>query len=135
MSELSVGKEILSHCNKCTLSLAHIILVMKEDGIVGKCQCKTCGAKHMYKDPKGTIKKAPRKKRRKSVELPIGELWQEALTNCTSEPKTYSTKTQFYTGETINHPTFGQGVIEKEMDGNKIHVIFETDYKTLVHNR
>jgi len=133
MSQPTVGQEVLSHCNKCALALAHIVLVIKEDGKLGRCQCKTCGAKHVYKDPEAVKKKATRKRRKKAAEVPMVDLWQSALKASEHEPKKYSIKDQFYLGEIIDHPTFGQGVVQKEMDGNKISVIFETDYKTLVH--
>ena len=51
MAELSVGKEVLSHCSKCKLILAHIIVTMKDTKTPDKVQCKTCKATHAFKDP------------------------------------------------------------------------------------
>ena len=92
MSQPAVGQEVLSHCNKCKLALAHIILVIKEDGKIGRCECKTCGAKHVYKDPDKAKKKKTRKRKTKAPEVPIGEVWQEALDKAEGSPKKYSVK-------------------------------------------
>ena len=135
MSQPAVSQEVLSHCNKCKLALAHIILVMKDDGKIGRCLCKTCGAKHVYKDPDAVKKKATRKRKPKAPEVPIEEVWKDALSKAQGDPKQYNIKGEFFNGEVINHPTFGQGVVDKQLDGDKIHVIFETDIKTLVQNR
>ena len=75
MSQLGVGKEVLSYCNKCKLTLAHIIVTMKSENTIGKVQCKTCGGSHAYKDPSAVKasktrrgKKASKKTASKDVE-------------------------------------------------------------------
>ena len=57
MSKISAGKEIISYCGKCKLSLAHMIISMKDVNSIGKVQCKTCDATHAYKDPATKTKK------------------------------------------------------------------------------
>lgn len=135
--EISVGKEILSYCNKCKATLAHIIVTMKGKG-AGKCTCKTCNATHAFKDPakaNATKKSAPRKKKKRVDERPMCEIWKEAIGAATVAAQAYSPKTNFAKGDLIDHPTFGQGVIERIFDGSKIEVMFENEIKTLVHNR
>ena len=60
--------------------------------------------------------------------------WQEAVDG-TKDQDTfdYSPKKEYQLGDVINHPTFGQGLIDKLIDGNKIEVIFQADVKTLMH--
>ena len=146
MAELSVGKEVLSHCSKCKLILAHIIVTMKDTKSADKVQCKTCKATHTFKDPGAkkaktsvnkVIKTAKAKSRtgsRKSTET-VGELWNKAIGKNTAGSKSYTIKGSFITGDIIDHPTFGQGVVEKLIDNNKIEVLFQDDYRTLMHKK
>lgn len=146
MAELSVGKEVLSHCSKCKLILAHIIVTMKAGKLADKVQCKTCKATHSFKDPGATktktsidkvIKTAKAKSRlgsKKSTET-VAELWTKAIGKNTTGPKTYTIKGSFIMGDIIDHPTFGQGVVEKLIDSNKIEVLFQDEYRTLMHKK
>ncbi len=141
MTALSVGKEVLSQCNKCKLTLAHIIVTMKAN-VPQKVMCKTCKATHTYKDPsaakvKTTVAKMVKKAKghgRKVTES-VEELWNKAMTKATSTPVDYSMKASFQTGDVIIHPTFGNGVVEKLIDNNKIEILFQDDYRTLMHKK
>ncbi|AUN99469.1 hypothetical protein DOM21_03535 [Bacteriovorax stolpii] len=143
MSSIGVGKEILSHCSKCKLILAHIIVTMKSATEADKVQCKTCKATHTFKDPSATkkktsidrvIKNARSAGGKKSSES-VTDLWTKAMNKTTSQGKEYSTRDSFQMGDVINHPTFGQGVVEKLIDNNKIEVLFKDDYRTLMHKK
>ncbi len=142
MAELSVGKEVLSQCNKCKLILAHIIVTMKDAKTADKVQCKTCKATHTFKDPSAKkaktsvdkVIKTAKARSGKTTET-ISELWNKAVNKSTSSAKDYSIKGSFITGDLIDHPTFGQGVVEKLIDSNKIEVIFQDDYRTLMHKK
>ena len=57
MSSFSAGKEVLSYCGKCKLPLGHTIVSMKDSATIGKVECNTCHAVHMYKDPASKAKK------------------------------------------------------------------------------
>ena len=141
MSAIGVGKEILSNCSKCKLILAHIIVTMKSATEPDKVQCKTCKSTQSFKDPSAKKKKTSvarviksARSSKKSTET-VGELWTKALNKSTTENKDYSIKGSFQTGDVINHPTFGQGVVEKLIDNNKIEVLFQDDYRTLMHKK
>ncbi|MFA6236610.1 MAG: hypothetical protein WC635_04710 [Bacteriovorax sp.] len=146
MAEINVGKEVLSNCNKCKLTLAHIIVTMKDSKTPDKVQCKTCKATHAFKDPGAAkaktsvdkvIKSAKAKSRtgsKKSTET-VGELWTKAIGKNTTGTKSYTIKGSFSSGDIIDHPTFGQGVVEKLIDDNKIEVLFQDDYRTLMHKK
>ncbi|MBL6991145.1 MAG: hypothetical protein ISR65_15280 [Bacteriovoracaceae bacterium] len=136
MPEFSVGKEVLSHCNKCKLPLAHIIVVMKDTMTIGKVKCKTCNAIHAYKDPSKATSRRGRKKgstTKKSAD--VKDVWLEAMNKATTKSQLYSTKSKFSKGDIIDHPSFGPGVIDGLLDNNKIIVIFRHDTKTLIHNK
>ena len=139
---IGVGKEILSKCSKCKLILAHIIVTMKSVTEPDKVMCKTCKSTQSFKDPSAKKKKtsvervikAKRTGGRKSTET-VGELWYKAINKMTGSSKEYSMKSSFQMGDVIEHPTFGQGVVEKLIDDNKIEVLFQDDYRTLMHRK
>lgn len=140
---IGVGKETLSHCSKCKLILAHIVVTMKSTTVPDKVQCKTCKSTQSFKDPGAkkkktsvnrVIKSAKKSHSKKSTET-VGELWNKAINKMTESSKDYSMKSSFQMGDVINHPTFGQGVVEKLIDNNKIEVLFQDDYRTLMHCR
>ena len=137
MSELSVGKEVLSHCNKCKHTLAHIIVTMAGPVNIDKVQCKTCQGTHKHKDPDSITprktKKAKKTKKQRAEE-DVANLWEQAIKNSAGKNRSYSPKGNFEIGDVIDHPKFGQGVIDKLIDRNKIQVIFKADVKTLMHN-
>ncbi len=151
MAAIGVGKEVLSSCSKCKLILAHIIVTMKSAVVPDKVQCKTCKSTQSFKDPGSKKKKTSTDKviktaktaktakstksaRGKSTET-VGELWTKALSRSTNGSKTYTIKGSFQMGDLIDHPTFGQGVVEKLIDDNKIDVLFQDDIRTLMHKK
>ncbi|MAF76554.1 MAG: hypothetical protein CME63_13560 [Halobacteriovoraceae bacterium] len=141
MTQLSVGKEVLSYCNKCKLTLAHIIVTMKSETTIGKVQCKTCQGTHAYKDPSAV--KASKTKRGKNVgsktkkttQNSISDIWLEKVASATSKSQKYSIKTKFELNDIIDHPKFGPGIVDKLIDADKVQVIFRHDIKTLIHNK
>ena len=141
MSEVAVGKEVLSQCNKCKLTLAHLIVTMKNPKTIGKVECKTCKATHAYKDPskvksRNVKGKTTRKTSKKKLnEASISDVWMEAVNKSQSKSQKYSIKTAFCLGDIIDHPKFGPGVIDKLVDSDKIQVIFRHEIKMLIHNK
>ena len=135
MSGFSAGKEVLSYCGKCKLSLSHIIVSMKDERTFGKVQCNTCSATHAYKDPATKTKKVKSKKattgRKKSIS--VTELWTEELSKSAGKAKDYSIREIFIVGELLDHKKFGPGIVQTIIDG-KIEVLFQHEIKTLVHN-
>lgn len=137
MSELGVGKEVLSYCTKCKLNLAHIIVTMNANGNIGRCECKTCGARHAFKDPSSVkAKKAKtRTKSKRSEGQTISDLWLQAVSDTNAKSQAYSIKAKFKEGDIVDHPKFGPGVVEKIIDNDKVQIIFRHDIKTLIHNK
>ncbi len=140
---IGVGKEILSNCSKCKLILAHIIVTMKSLTSPDKVMCKTCKSTQSFKDPSAkkkktsvakVIKTARSSSGKKSTET-VGEMWTKALNKASQEFKDYTIKGSFQMGDVINHPTFGQGIVEKLIDDNKIEVLFQDDFRTLMHKK
>ncbi len=134
-SNLGAGKEVLAYCSKCKLALAHIIVSMKSNTTVGKVECKTCHATHAFKDPSAkpktrlsSLKKGPSKAEQNT------NMWEKAMKDNGRKHHPYSISSKFSLGDIITHPKFGDGVVDRMVDNNKIEVIFKGDVKTLIHN-
>ena len=133
MSTIAAGKDIIAYCNKCKLRLSHVIAVMKNETTPGKVTCKTCKATHIYRDQPATRKKSSPS----AVKNPdkILNRWEDGVAKSSVAPRKYSPRTKYDLDDIISHPTFGDGIVEKNIDNNKIEVIFEGQVKILVHNR
>jgi hypothetical protein len=134
---LAVGKDVLSYCGKCKLTLSHIIMSMKDHKKPHKVKCNTCKAEHAFKDPSTANKKkrSPTKKSKKIDTMPLAQRWQMAVDSFKGNATKYSIKSIFHLGDMIDHPTFGRGVVDEIVDNDKIAVMFQADIKTLVHNK
>ncbi len=140
MSQIGVGKEIVTYCSKCKLDLAHIIVVMKDEKTPMRVQCKTCNSNHSFKEKKVAVAGKVRRtstgkiaKPRMSSEEKIFSAWEKGMKATKEEAIKYSIKTKFEEGQIIEHPSFGTGVVDKMIDANKIEVIFEKCIKVLMH--
>ncbi len=134
MSNLSAGQEVLAYCGKCKLSLYHTIVVMKDDSTPHKVQCSSCKSTHAFKDQSAKPKKKTTS-RKKKVVVPNAEIWAEKLKDNSNTPVKYSISHPFTSGDIVDHPTFGIGIIESIIDTNKIEVLFESELKILMHNK
>lgn len=138
MSTFSAGKEVLSYCGKCKLSLGHTIVSMKDAGTIGKVQCNTCHTIHMYKDPATKTKKVKSsnstRRRSTSKTVSVGQLWMEEMSKVSGKARSYSIRERFIPGDIIDHKKFGPGVVQTEAD-DKIEVLFQHEIKLLVHGK
>ncbi len=137
MSQLTVGKDVLSYCTKCKLNLGHIIVAMKDAKHIAKVKCNTCGTLQAYKDP--TQAKQNKTRTRKTSVTPskvvsVSDLWMEKMSNTKKKSMPYAMDGKFVEGDVIDHSKFGPGIVEKVVD-DKIEVIFRHEIKTLVHNK
>ncbi len=138
MSQLTVGKDVLSYCTKCKLNLGHTIVAMKDDKHIAKVKCNTCNTIHAYKDPSTSSKQG--KTRTKKTEgvpskvISVSDLWMEKMSKTKNKSTPYAMDGRFHQGDVIDHSKFGPGIVEKVVD-DKIEVIFRHEIKTLVHNK
>jgi hypothetical protein len=132
--EIGPGQEVLSYCGKCKLALVHVIISMNKKGNIDKCECKTCGATHKYRDPEKAAKKrsaTPRAPKKASASP--ADKWDKAVSDAKGIALPYEMSGEFSEGNIIDHPTFGKGVVEENIPPNKIKVIFEEGAKILIH--
>ncbi len=135
MSQYSVGKDVLSYCGKCKLTLSHTIETMKTATLPGRVQCNTCKASHSFKSAPTAKKRTVAAKRRKSSTIPVPELWKQEMAKSKGESSPYTTKGSFKEGDVIDHKKFGPGIVQAIVDNDKIEVLFNSEIKTLVHNK
>lgn len=136
MSKFSAGKEVLSLCSKCKLSLAHTIVSMKDLKTIGKVECRTCKGTHAYKDPSASTKKVKTKSAygsTRSKSIPVNEMWTNEMAKASGKARIYSIRDKFEAGDILDHKKFGAGIVQNQIDG-KIEVLFQHEIKTLVHN-
>ena len=138
MSQLTVGKDVLSYCTKCKLNLGHTIVAMKDIKHIAKVKCNTCNTIHAYKEP-STSSKQNKTRTRKTESSPskiisVSDLWMEKISNTKKKSTPYTIETKFHVGDIIDHVKFGPGIVEKVVD-DRIEVVFRHEIKTLVHNK
>jgi hypothetical protein len=131
----AVGADVEALCSKCG-DVWHVVVAKVGEQIV-KVQCKQCGGYHRYKSPHG----APIEKRQPSpfapkppreAKAPVERFEKPAVSADLTKPvRTYRASERFEIGERVEHPSFGQGVVETAEPG-KITVFFGTGRRVLV---
>jgi hypothetical protein len=128
-----VGADVEALCSKCG-DVWHVVVAKVGQQIV-KVQCKQCSGYHRYKSPHGAPadKKLPATHRPpRESRAPVERFEKPAVPADLSRPtRPYRASEQFEVGERIEHPTFGQGVIELSEPG-KITVFFPSGRRVLV---
>jgi hypothetical protein len=142
--QVAVGKDLFSVCGKCGPTW-HVVVSM-EGPKVTKVQCKQCMGYHRYKAAPGEvdINKAVAKRtkvgagRARSVN-------RRTATRKTNSPEIepdlnrpvrgYAVRDTYEPGDRIEHPKFGQGVVESIPDPGKMVVFFEEGRRTLIQGR
>ncbi|HVV88479.1 MAG TPA: hypothetical protein VHE35_35795 [Kofleriaceae bacterium] len=136
-----VGADIEAQCNKCGGPRWHVIEAKVGEEIV-RVQCKECHAQHRYKNPNKAAP-APRraaatgeaKPRAPRAEKVVERFATPAVAADLSLPvRTYKANEHFTPGERVEHPTFGQGVVEVSEPG-KVTLFFASGRKVLVQAR
>jgi hypothetical protein len=113
------------------------VVVAKVGEQIAKVQCKQCGGYHRYKSPHGAPaeKKLPSAIRPQTVKepkAPVERFEKPAVAADLTKPaRPYRASEKFEVGERIDHPNFGQGVIEIAEPG-KITVFFASGRRVLV---
>jgi hypothetical protein len=131
----AVGADVEALCSKCG-DVWHVVVAKVGEQIV-KVQCKQCGGYHRYKSPHG----APVEKRMPSpfapkppreAKPPVERFEKPAVAaDLAKAVRTYRASDRFEIGERVEHPSFGQGVVELSEPG-KITVFFGSGRRVLV---
>jgi hypothetical protein len=135
----TVGADVEALCSKCG-DVWHVVVAKVGSQIV-KVQCKQCGGYHRYKSPHGApIEKrqpspfAPKPPRStsSSAKAPVERFEKPAVAaDLAKAVRTYRASERFEVAERVEHPSFGQGVVEVSEPG-KITVFFASGRRVLV---
>lgn len=140
---LSVGKELVSYCTRCKMDLGHTIMSMI-GGLPSRVMCRTCKSEHNFKAKKGIKEpgteaagaseknKTPRAPKAEKV-IPVELEWMKQINSSPRAVRPYAANESFKLGDRVNHPTFGEGVVQKIIHPNKMEIIFRMDIKVLIH--
>lgn len=134
-----VGADVESLCHKCG-DVWHVV-VAKVGEQIARVQCKQCGGQHRYKSPHG----APKEKKLPSAvrppkapaapKAPVERFEKPAVAADLARPvKTYRASELFDVGDRVDHPSFGQGIVEVSEPG-KVTVFFATGRRVLVQSK
>jgi hypothetical protein len=135
----AVGADVESLCTKCG-DVWHVVVAKVGDQIV-KVQCKECHAVHRYKSPHSVPKekRAPasmaERAARPAREKPSERFEKPAVAADLTKPaRPYRASERFEVGERVDHPSFGQGVVEIAEPG-KATVFFATGRRVLAQSK
>jgi hypothetical protein len=131
-----VGADVEALCSKCG-DVWHVVVAKVGQQIV-KVQCKQCSGYHRYRSPHNAPaeKKLPATNRPPRETRPptkaVERFEKPAVAADLSRPaRPYRASELFEVGQRIDHPSFGQGVIEIAEPG-KITVFFASGRRVLV---
>ena len=128
----SVGADVEALCSKCG-DVWHVVVAKVGEQIV-KVHCKECNKEHRYKNPHGSAaKKAPSTPRAPRADKgPVERFEKPAVAADLARPvKGYRASESFTVGDRVEHPNFGQGVVEVSEPG-KVTVFFSGGRRVLV---
>ena len=132
----AVGADIESLCSKCG-DVWHVVVAKVGEEVV-KVQCKQCGGYHRHRSVNGApARKAEPRPRVVRAPRPPVERFEtpQVAADLTKPTRTYSPREKFAVGDRVEHPTFGQGVVEATPEPGKMTVFFAVGRKVLVHEK
>lgn len=134
----AVGADVEALCSKCG-DVWHVVVAKVGEQIV-KVLCKECGGQHRYRSPHG----APKQQRQPSkstprppreAKAPVERFEKPAVAADLTKPvRAYAASGSFAVGERLDHPQFGQGVVEAAEPG-KVTVFFATGRRVLAQSK
>ena len=137
----AVGADVEALCSKCG-DVWHVVVAKVGEQIV-RVICKECGGQHRYKSPHGQ----PKDKRQPTIasknaaaaaraETKAVERFEKpaVAADLTKPVRKYGATLKYEVGERVEHPTFGQGVVEIAEPG-KITVFFAIGRRVLVQSK
>jgi hypothetical protein len=132
----AVGADVEALCSKCG-DVWHVVVAKVGEQIV-KVHCKECNKEHRYKNPKSAsaAQKAPRAPREPRAEKAPVERFDKPLVaaDLAKPVRTYRASESFAVGDRVEHPSFGQGVVEIAEPG-KMTVFFATGRRVLAQSK
>jgi transposase-like protein len=107
----SIQDRVDKRCSVCNEERGHVVTSVSKRGQISRVTCPKCGTSSTFKSSTST---APRPKQ-------AGSPYDQTRT--------------YRTGQTMMHPTYGQGEVTSVVDSNKIDVLFADRMRRLIHSR
>lgn len=104
-----IGDRVEQMCLTCGEERGHIVASMTKTGKVTRVSCPACGSRVPFKG--GTTRRASNK---------VGAPYDRART--------------YRRGQTIVHPTFGEGEVTAIIESGKMDVLFADRLRRLIHS-
>ena len=148
---LKAGGEVDSWCTKCKLFLNHRIIAMLGTK-PARVECSTCNSHHNYRGAApgekpetsaasnakrvGVSPGNPRPKRgptkAEQERLSREHSWEKAIAGKgMAEFKSYAVSLLLEEGDLVRHKKFGDGIVTRVIDANKVEILFKDEPRTL----
>jgi hypothetical protein len=130
----AVGQDIESICGKCG-DVWHVVVAMVRDK-VAKVQCKQCGGYHRHRPPGSTAParstRTARARAAPGTSTTVSRSHEPQVAADLSRPvKPYRFDGEFSPGDRLEHPKFGEGVVEMTSEPGKMQVFFADGRRVL----
>jgi hypothetical protein len=150
LKSLTAGAEIDAWCTKCRMDLMHRIVAMVQQA-PKRVICLTCNSEHNYRAPRTETtasgvavrarntgprpsSAAVRVTQKAKAEKERADGWASKTLGQTVDAFTrYAMDKHFREGELVLHSKFGEGYVEKVLEGAKISIMFRDGAKVLAH--
>lgn len=109
----TVGERVEKFCAACQEERGHVVASLTRRGQISRVSCPKCGTRSGYKSGASTTPQSARAK--------------------TGAP--YDPHLTYRTGQTMLHPSFGQGEVTAVLESQKIDVLFADRLRRLIHAR
>ena len=142
----SAGDDVESRCLKCKTVTSHTIIAMT-GGLIAKCQCNTCSARHNYRPPITEKTKSPTTLRRRygkittsgnkapgrtSESVAAKKATRSELNFATllrgrgiEKSSPYAINISLKVDDVVSHSIFGLGVVTDIILPNKAQITFQ----------
>ena len=108
----TVGERVDKLCAVCAEERGHLVVSITKFGNISRVNCPKCGTKSVFKSSGRTERRQPAQS---------GPLYDRTRT--------------YRTGQTMTHPTYGQGEVTSVIEPQKIDVLFSDRIRRLIHAR
>jgi hypothetical protein len=149
----AVAGEIDAWCTKCRMDLNHRIVAMVGEK-VKKVFCLTCKTEHVFHKPKnapvgdkrivakatsargGRTTAAEREAAAQKAERVRVASWERAIAGQPANAfRSFRITESFSEGELVRHTKFGDGVVTRVVDRQKVEILFQDGPRTMAHTQ
>ena len=109
----SDGERVEKFCATCGEERGHVVVSVTKLGSISRVSCPKCGTRSSFKSNASAAQQGTRAK--------------------TGAP--YDPKLTYRTGQSMLHPSFGQGEVTAVIEPQKIDVLFADRLRRLIHAR